>query len=360
MSENIAKYMVLVNWIKEQIESKSIVPGDKLYSENELSSMFHISRQTVRHAISLLEQENIVERRQGSGTYICQKIPGIKKKTMNVVVITTYVNDYIFPAIIRGIEKALSKAGYTVQIAFTHNRIEKEGVALTNILDRGMVDGIIIEPTKSGIPTPNLKLYEEIIRRKIPMIFMNSYNPGIKIPHVSLDDRKAGKAATQYLIKRGHTKIAGVFKSDDLQGHLRYEGYTRSLLENGIKISDEHVLWFDTEDLPHIQEDTNRLLRRLKGCTGCVCYNDQVALEIVRVCLSGGIKIPEELSITSIDNSELASLCEVPLTSVELPMDLLGKTVAENLIHMIEDLEFDGGVEFLPIIKERDSVKTMR
>lgn len=355
--KKIPKYMVLVNWIKEQVENKVMEPGDKLYSENQLSSMFSMSRQTVRHAIKLLEQNDILESRQGSGTYIKRGIARNKKETMNVGVITTYVDDYIFPTIIKGIEKVLSKAGYTVQIAFTHNRVDKESAALKNLLDRDMVDGIIIEPTKSGIPNPNLDLYELIKEKNIPVIFMNSYYPGVDIPHVSLNDRAAGYLAANYLIRSGHTKIAGIFKSDDYQGHLRYAGYTRGLQEAGIRINDEHVLWYTTEDLINIENEIGRILNRLGGCTACVCYNDQVAVEIIKLCQKNGIRVPEDLSITSIDNSNLATLGEVALTSVDLPMKLLGKTLAENLIRLIHDDTFEAGKELETTIVERESVR---
>lgn len=356
MIKKIPKYMILVNWIKEQIENKVLKPGDKLYSENELSGMFGMSRQTVRHAIDVLEKDDIIESRQGSGTYIKEKIAR-SKNTMNIAVITTYVDDYIFPTIIKEIEKVLSKSGYIMQIAFTHNRVDKELAALKNFLNRDMVDGIIIEPTKSGIPNPNLALYDEIMKRNIPVIFMNSYYPGINIPHVSMNDREAGYKAVNYLINAGHTKIAGMFKADDFQGHLRYAGYTKGLLEAGLRIHDEHVLWYDTEDISNVDNDATRILKRIEGCTACVCYNDQIAVKIVGLCQKHGIKIPEDLSITSIDNSNLAALCEVPLTSVELPMKLLGNTLAQNMIKLIQDSNYEATVEFNPTINVRNSVK---
>lgn len=356
MIKKIPKYMILVNWIKEQVENKVLKPGDKLHSENELSSMFGMSRQTVRHAINLLEKDDIVESHQGSGTYIKEKIAG-RKSSMNIAVITTYVDDYIFPTIIKEIEKVLSKSGYIMQIAFTHNRVDKELAALKNFLKRDMVDGIIIEPTKSGIPNPNLALYDEITKTNIPVIFMNSYYPGVNIPHISMNDREAGYQAVNFLIKAGHTKIAGIFKADDLQGHLRYAGYTRGLLEAGLRIYDEHVLWYDTEDISNVDNDAVRILKRIEGCTACVCYNDQIAVKIVALCQKHGIKVPEDLSITSIDNSNLAELCEVPLTSVELPMKLLGKTLAQNIIKLIHDSNYEATVEFKPTIYARNSVK---
>ena len=56
----MSKYMELVKWIKEQIFSENLLFGQKLYSENELKDMFGVSRQTVRHAIGILEKEGIV------------------------------------------------------------------------------------------------------------------------------------------------------------------------------------------------------------------------------------------------------------------------------------------------------------
>lgn len=62
--------MELVNWIQDEMIAGQFAPGQKLYSENELKDMFHMSRQTVRHAISILEKEGVLVRKRGSGTYI--------------------------------------------------------------------------------------------------------------------------------------------------------------------------------------------------------------------------------------------------------------------------------------------------
>ena len=55
MDKKTPKYMEIVNWINEQIHEGKIIPGQKMYSENELSAMFGLSRQTVRHAIEVLD-----------------------------------------------------------------------------------------------------------------------------------------------------------------------------------------------------------------------------------------------------------------------------------------------------------------
>lgn len=352
-----AKYMELVNWVKDRIKQNEIKAGDRLYSEHEFSSMFNMSRQTVRHAISILERENIIERRQGSGTYIKNLYETEHQKTMNVAVVTTYVDSYIFPNIIKGIEDVTSRAGYNAQISFTYNSHARESEVLKNILEKNNIDGIIIETTKSALPNPNLQYYQEIIRRKLPILFLNCFYPNLNIPHVSMNDTKAGLLAVNYLIECGHQKIAGIFKSDDFQGHLRYSGYRKGLADHGLQVMDEHVLWIDTEDQRHMDDNVTRILRRLKDCTAVLCYNDEVAFALVDICLKNGIRIPDDLSVISVDNSHLVNLCEVPLTSIGYPFLEIGKTIAENLLQMIDDPSFNGMKEFTPTITVRDSVK---
>ena len=357
MINKVPKYIELVNWVKDKVEAKEFKPGDKLYSENQLSSMLSMSRQTIRHGISKLEQQGIVERIQGSGTYICKKSTTPRVKTMNIAVVTTYVDRYIFPNVIREMERIISDAGYFTQIAFTYNTLERESTILGKFLESNNVDGIIIEPTKSGLPNPNTKLYEDIIDQGIPIIFINSYYPDLSLPHVAMDDSRAGLLAVDYLIGAGHTKIAGIFKSDDRQGHLRYSGFMNGLIAAELSVHDDNIIWIDTEDINHMGDNERRILNRLKGCTACVCYNDEVAVSIIEICKRNLIRVPEDLSIVSIDDSDLASHCEIPLTSVAYPITELGKMAAQNLLHLIEDNSFDANYDFSPILTIRNSVK---
>ena len=201
MPEFRPKYQVLREWIKSRIHQGELKPGDKLYSENELCSMFDLSRQTVRHAVEILERDGLVQRKRGSGTYINQSSATAVLSNRNIGVITTYIDSYIFPSIIKGIEGVLAQEGYSVQLALTRNRIENEERALRTMLE-GNVGGIIAEPTKSGLPNPNLSLYDELAKQGVPVLFFNAYYPQRDFPHVSMDDFLAGKMATEYLIHK--------------------------------------------------------------------------------------------------------------------------------------------------------------
>lgn len=357
MKQREPKYISLVKWIKEKISAHELRPGEKLYSENELSEMFGLSRQTVRHAIGILEQEGLVERVRGSGTYIGSRNGEVRKKTMNIAVISTYVDGYIFPPTLQGIVQTLSAAGYMTQIAFTNNRVDNERRILQGLLEKDHVDGVIVEATKSALPNPNLEYYRELKRRQIALLFFNCKYPELDAPIVALDDFKVAEDAVNYLLSQGHRKIGGIFKADDGQGKLRYAGYVEALLKAGLSVDDRKILWIDTDDQKDLKNIRNSVLRRLTDCTAVFCYNDEVAFGLVELLHKEGFRVPGQLSIASVDASELSLLAEPHITSVPYPMEELGKKASENMLRLIEEPDFDGNFLYRPDILVRDSVK---
>ncbi len=360
MSDKTPKYAFLVNWIKQEIIEKQLNAGTRFYSETELAEKFEMSRQTVRQAVGILEQAGYLERRRGSGTYVSYGGPSSKRElTKTIGVITTYLDSYIFPNIIRGIDKVLVDRGYTMQLSFTHNKVENESAALKLLMQKN-VDGLIVEPTKSGLYNPNRTLYDEIFRQNKPLVFVNSYYPDMNYPRVCMDDYLAGNLAARCLIDAGHTRIAGIFQSDDAQGHRRYSGYVDALTGSGLAFQSSNVLWFTTEDIPYICQDFDRVERCLEGCTGVVCYNDQIAYTVASALRARSIAVPDDISVVGVDNAELATMCEVPLTTLNHPKEKLGEMAAQNILRLIEDPSYDATVIFEPVLVERSSVKKLK
>lgn len=359
MEKNTLKYQKIVDSIYSDIKGRKLRDGDKLDSENEIGEKFRVSRQTVRHALAVLEEKGILDKRQGSGNYIV--VPkemefsntGLSK---TITVVSTYLNNYIFPRIISEIEGVLREKGYSLRIVFTHNHFDGERAILERLLQEEDVGGLIIEPTKSAIPNLNRPLYYELLSKNIPMMFFHSYYESMPIPHVSMNDVLAGEIAAEHLIEQGHRKIGGIFKMDDGQGPRRYEGYARALSKHGIHLDDRPVIWIDTEEQKDLRRSADIILKRLEGCSGCVCYNDEVAYSMVQICMERGIRVPEDFSITGIDNSDLCVLSPVHITSVEHPMEKLGRKVAEQFLRLLENPREDVTYEFTPKLVSRDSV----
>ena len=101
------------------------------------------------------------------------------------------------------------------------------------------------------------------------------------------------------------------------------------------------------------------LFKRLAGCTAVVCYNDQVAMDFINLAYQRGIRVPEDISVVGVDDSNLASICRVPFTSFPHPKTALGAKVADNMMKMIDNPDFDGNFIFRTKPVMRQSVKKL-
>lgn len=337
MAANVPKYQQLKEYIIEYIIKENLHAHDPVFTENELVNKFNVSRHTVRKALDELENEGWIYRKQGAGTFCADRSTVRSVDSKNIAVITTYINDYIFPRIIKGIDQVLSKEGYTILLYNTNNRIEKEIDILENILTKN-IKGIIIEPTKSALPHINLNYFQEFKRKGIPYIFINSYYDELKPSYVIQDDEAGGFIATEHLIKLGHRDIAGIFKSDDNQGLNRYKGYVKALREYGLRIKEDHIIWYTTEEMKTKppQMITQIFNEEAEKPTAIVCYNDQIAMWVIEALRNSGLSIPDDVSIVGFDDSDYAVLSDVKLTSVIHPKEEMGREAARILFKLID------------------------
>ncbi len=355
MKNKDSKYQQIISWVKENIENGTLKYGDRLMSENELAKKFDTSRQTVRHATDVLTEQKLLTRVQGSGSYIGgQYRPARRESYKSIAVVSTFYESYIFPPTLKGIERVLSERGYTMQVSFTDNRILREREILKSLIEKDNVDGIVMEPVASSLPNPNLDYYRVLEERNIPILSFNAFYRDLDVPCVRLDDRKAARCMTEVLLNAGHSRIAGIFKSDDGQGALRYAGYLDAMMQAGLNIRQENVVWIDTPMNLELESIAEHLLKRLGSCTGVVCYNDQVAAQVIELAMRRGIRIPYDLSVVGIDDGPLASTGKVPISTIAHPKEALGRKVAQNILEMIEHPEFDGNFLYLeePILRE--------
>ena len=356
------KYMELVMWIKEQIVLEKWLLGEKLYTEQKLANLFQISRQTVRHAIQVLEQEGIVYRVQGGGTYI-KNIDFVNKMNYLPILFITYSeNTSQFLSMKQGMEHILSIScqKYSLQIAVTHNQMEKEKIILEHIIKHKQISAILVEAVTSGLPNPNLYLYKKIHKNKIPILFLNSYYPALKMSHIGIDNYMVGRKAVEYLLSKGHKKIGAMFPIDDIQGHQRYAGFTEELMKGGILLQQNSIIWFDTKDIRELEKLEEKILDRFESCTSIFCYNDEVAFYLMEILKKQGIAVPEEISILSVDNSEFAIKGEVKLSTILNPFEKIGEKAMEYIIKRIKEPMWNETYKWEIEIKERDSVKNYK
>jgi GntR family transcriptional regulator of arabinose operon len=340
-----SKHLQVSDTIREWIQDGRFLPGDQLPTELELAERFQVSRHTVRQAISSLAASGLVSRVQGRGTFVAH--PSAARPTSGpsklIGVVTTYINDYIFPSIIRGIESKLSEAGYSVLLFSTSNDFARERDALRRILDTNL-DGLIVEPTKSALANPNLDLYLQVLERGIPIVMLHASYLELCAPTIRIDDAGASSTLTNHLVSLGHTQIGGLFKVDDLQGKFRMRGFLRALKTHGIVPASRFIAMYETETMwSAIDEFADRISASSElRPTAIVCYNDEVAAALISALDQRGLRVPDDLSVVGFDDSHLASLSEVPLTTMTHPKAEMGLEAAR---WMVEALQNAGSTE---------------
>jgi Transcriptional regulators len=173
--------------------------------------------------------------------------------------------------------------------------------------------------------------------KNIPFVFINGYYPAFESSYVIEDDEFGGYIAAEHLFGHGHNRIGGIFKIDDIQGHNRYKGVVKAHRERGVSVAEESVIWYTTEDMENLFDMSNSkaLVKRFANCSGIICYNDQIALKLLELFKKENLTIPEDVSIVSFDDSELATASEVKLTTVAHPVGKLGEKAAYGLLSIL-------------------------
>ena len=329
------KYVQIVEELKGKVLSGQIQPGDKLPSENVLAAQYHVSRQTVRKAIAILENEGYVYAEHGRGTF-CTELVRHRHESGNIAVVTTYLSDYIFPEVIRGIDDVLTERVTVLSLRIREIRGRRRYVVCRSFCRRTST-ALLLSRAKVGYYCRHTGLFEQLKQFQIPYVFIQGCYEQMKdSPQVLMDDCAGGFLLTKHLIEQGHRQIAGVFKADDMQGQNRHKGYARALAEAGIAYDPDKVVWFYTEDRAlHPYEKLGQMVADGVLMDGVVCYNDQIAFEVIRALQHAGVQVPEDVSVCGYDNSPMAHSGELRLTTIAHPQERLGAMAAELLLRLI-------------------------
>lgn len=332
------KYMTLVTELRTDIRMGVYRQTGRLPTEMQLAQMYHVSRQTVRRALSILSEEGLIERRQGSGSRVVDS-PALWAGN-NVAVVASFVDDYIFPSLLHYVQGVLEQHNFSTLVYSTQNQLNREREILQQLIENP-VRGLLVEGVKTALPNPNLDLYHQIQQMGIPIVFFHSGYPELNTVCISDDNEGGGYLAAEYLMERGHSRIAGIFKNDDLQGLQRYHGFFSALRDRGLPYPEQDIFWFSSEQREQMMEKgKSNCLRSFartvcKQCSAVICHNDEVAHSLIQVLQDEGIKVPKGVAVLSFDNTYYSDIGPVPITSLSHQPGGVGELAAKSLVELI-------------------------
>lgn len=331
------KYETVKQTLRNEIMDGKYRINEKLPTESALMKRFNVSRYTIRRAVGDLENEHYIYRIQGGGMFVqdWQRDWTENEKNKIIGIISTHMADYIFPPIISGVDSIVSEQGYSLIVGNTLNDHSRERQTILNMLDL-KIAGLIIEPTESAMPNPNLDLYRQVKEYQIPTILFHSTYPGFDFPSLLTKDQEAEEQLIKYLFELGHTEILGVFQINDQQGVDRMRGMINAYHEQNIPTTKANVIMYQSNDsYDSILNKVDMLLKSDRQLTAIACYNDRLAMEIISHLQKRGIRVPEDISVTGFDNYEMAQIISPSLTTANHPKRLLGEDAGKMIMKMI-------------------------
>lgn len=168
----------------------------------------------------------------------------------------------------------------------------------------------------------------------IPVVVMGESDFLCRGVDVVCDYTEAAYLATQHLIELGHTRIGCVAGSKCFKvTEQRLRGYKRALEEAGICYNDE-LLYYGNYTMKSGRNSLAYLLG--KKVTAIFSMNDDMAFGVYESARNYGVKIPDDLSVIGCDNVSFGNSLEVPLTTINIPAEEMGRSVGKWIIKLIE------------------------
>lgn len=361
--KTVRKYERIEQWVRSNIAERRIVPGDRLPSENELCGMFSVSRNVVRQALTNLVHEGLLETVKGVGTF-CRSPLGGRTLSTNIAFVCFFTGSYIFPELIRGCDHVLYRKGFHLLINQSEYDVGKERRILL-ALERKGIDGVIVEPVYSGEAprSSNSDLLEEMRSQGIAVVLCDNYYPEAEFSSVRLDDYEGGRGAARYLWEHGHRRIAVFYQCDYQVKQARRRGVESWLEARGAPIPPQWRIPFTGQG--HRSAASETAARFFEETTALpsavVCSSDEDALHFMREAERHGLVLPDDLSVISFDNSQVAQLEKIGLTSVEHPSFYMGEAATNMLLEQIyhPELRIVDRRVIVPKIVERISVRAL-
>jgi GntR family transcriptional regulator of arabinose operon len=335
------KYRQIVDSLRASITSGQYRNGGRLPSEAELVRRFGVSRMTAVKAVQQLQQEGLLIRRAGSGTYAAETQRGTKP--VFGLIIPDLGQTEIFEPICKGMTETPTAAGsQTWSLAWGHSAMpsankELESEHLCQQYVEQNVSGVFFAPLEFGQQRDqvNRRVLKTLKAARIPVVLLDrgvtKYPEPSEYDIVGLDNRRAGFLMCEHLIKQGARRVGFLAREgsaatvDD-----RISGCREALFTHGIDLPVSRIMRGDPADLTALSEWI-----KSQKLDAILCANDLTAAKLMRSLHGLGISVPADLKIAAFDDVRYAELLPVPLTTLRQPCPEIGAAAVAAMLDRI-------------------------
>lgn len=241
----------------------------------------------------------------------------------------------VFPALAEAMETRAKVLGLATILCNTGGSVDAEADYVIMLLERQVAGMIFISCEGADLHAQHGH-YRRLLREGAQLVFVNGGPRTIDAPVVGIDERAAGRLATEHLLALGHERIGFVAgPSHYVPTQEKAAGRAEALSAFGVA-PNGHVAHggFSIEGG---RRATSKLLGASRPPTGVICSSDLMAIGAMREARARGLRVPHDLSIVGFDGIEATTWTEPALTTVEQPIAEIAEMAVNALHGLIED-----------------------
>ncbi|MBE6689494.1 MAG: LacI family transcriptional regulator [Ruminococcaceae bacterium] len=274
--------------------------------------------------------------------------------THTIAVVLPDISETFFGTIVKEIEAVVEQSGYMIILADTHENAQNEKKYLDMLFQR-RIDALVLATVDISGDT-----VKQFISNGTPVVFIDNIPSPDGTDAITIDNRAAGRIATEYLIKSGHRRIATIIGSQqETTGIQRLEGYREALTDGGLEYDPSLVEYGDYKFESGYQAMAKLIEHRQESPFSAVYVtSEKMTYGALRAIRDKGLNVPEDISVVGFDIHNLTDDRRRMITTVRQPENEIGKQVGELLLKRIEGTSVHQNKVFLqPYIEKGDTVK---
>ena len=276
-----------------------------------------------------------------------------KCSTETIAVVLPDISETFFGTIVKEIDRVVSRSGYMLLLADTHERSGKEKKYLDMLFKR-QVDALVLA-TVDIDGSSSLRFRES---RK-PVVFIDNVPQIPGVDAVTIDNKKASEMAIEYLKSRGHKSVATIIGSEtETTGADRLFGYKEAVKQSGMT-EDDRLIAFGDYKRESGYSAMKALLERRKDVPFSAVYvtSEKMTYGAIQAIRESGLSVPQDISVLGFDIHSSDNLSELKITSIRQPEEEIGGLVGEQLIRLLEKTDHRiGHIMLSPVLDEGDTV----
>lgn len=329
----------IIKSLRSRIITGQWKSGEQLPTEKELAKKFNVCSSTVKKSLKEIEREGLIFARRGKGRFVRDKNERIKTSAIEIILFDmNHLTHPVMSQVLSGIKDKISETDYHLRICALNS--SRAGLGPDNPLVQiprlelsSAADGVIIVTWQ----VQSKAVFE--LANSLPVVWINHPTVQLGLAGVMLDYTSGAFQATRHLLELGHRRIALVTTRENCNiGRAQQDGFRLACSE--ISPPDDKSKYTISQATDFFVDEGRRLGQLLVDTdnmpSAIICGSGDLTCGVYEALSNTGLKVPDDISIVSWNDSSITADIPVKLTTVIMDHYRAGLVGANSLLRQME------------------------